>query len=359
VSGGAGFYYHLVRSRMRAELRNIRRTVEWPLRRRQIERRLELVRDAGPWQPGPKQCVVTSVVRDAEPYIEPFLEYYLGLGVTHVVLLDNGSADGTVARALAFPRVTVLRCTLPFRQYDLAFKRFLIERYGAGSWSLLVDHDERFDWPGSDRLPLRGLLEYLNARHFTAVMAVLVDMFPDGPPESWPPPGRETIDAAVWYDLSGLSASRPLRLRLTNRFADPEMRYYRGGLPYQVFGVRTVATKFALMHYVRGGRLSLRRFQHFCRGAHVADVSAVLRHYKFDRTFFERCRMLVARGQHYDQAVLYRAALTALENNPRLVLRGPTARRLNHVNQLVEEGLLRASPAYWEFVRSWPAPAGA
>jgi hypothetical protein len=99
----------------------------------------------------------------------------------------------------------------------------------------------------------------------------------------------------------------------------------------------------------------LRRLQHFARGAHVADVSAVLRHYKFDRSYLERCRVFTARGQHFGQAALYRAGLAALEKDPRLVLRGPSARRLDHVNQLVEEGLLRASPAYWEFVRSWAA----
>lgn len=351
------FYYRVLKSRVRAELRNIRRTLEWPFRRRQIERHLEVIREAAGRERGADRCVVAAVVRDAAPFIEVFLEYYARLGAARIVLLDNGSEDGTIQTALACPKVSVLRCTLPFRDYDLAFKRYLIERYGEGSWCLLVDHDELFDYPGSDRLPLAGLLEYLNAHGFTAVMAVVVDMFPDGPPESWPPPGRETVEAAVWYDLSGLSPSRPWRLRLTNRFADPQMRFYRGGLAYQVFGIRTVATRFPLVHYVWGGRLSLRRFHHFSRGAHVADVSAVLRHYKFDRTFFERSRALVARGQHYDQAALYRAALAALEKNPRLVLRGPTARRLNHVNQLVEEGVLRASPAYWEFVRSWPASA--
>lgn len=355
MRAGPTFYYRVVRSRVRAELRNIRRTLEWPVRRREIERHVEVIRNGADCARGADQCVVVAVVRDAGPFLETFLEYYVRLGATRIVLLDNGSEDGTIERALAFPEVSVLRCTLPFRDYDLAFKRYLIERFGEGSWCLLVDHDELFDYPGSDRLPLAGLLRYLNARGFTAVMAVVVDMFPDGPADTWPPPGREAIEAAVWYDLSGLSSSRPWRLLLTNRFADPQMRFFRGGLPYLIFGVRTVATRFPLVHYVLGGRLSLRRFHHFSRGAHVADVSAVLRHYKFDRTFFERCRALVARGQHYDQAGLYRAALATLERNPRLILRGPTARRLHHVNQLVEEGVLRASPAYWEFVRSWPA----
>lgn len=349
------FYCRVVWSRLRAELRHMRRTVEWPFRRREIERRLEVIREVPCRERGGERCVVTGVVRDAGPFLEVFLEHYFRLGVSGIVLLDNGSEDGTAERALSYPGVSVLRCTLPFRDYDLAFKRFLVERYGEGSWCLLVDHDELFDYPGSDRLPLAGLLRYLNERGFTAVMAVVLDMFPDGPAESWPPPGRDTVEAAVWYDLSGLSSSRPWRLLLTNRFADPQMRFYRGGLPFRLFGMRTVATRFPLIRYVRGGPLSLRRFHHFARGAHVADVSAVLRHYKFDRSYLERCRVFTARGQHFGQAALYRAGLAALEKDPRLVLRGPSARRLDHVNQLVEEGLLRASPAYWEFVRSWAA----
>ncbi|MCW5979340.1 MAG: glycosyltransferase family 2 protein [Bryobacteraceae bacterium] len=347
------FLYNLAVSRVRAEFRKTRRTLEWPYRRRAIERNIEVLRQAGERRRGPEEWVVTTVVREAEHLVEPYLEHYLRLGVSQIVLLDNGSQDDTVRKALECPQVTMLRCTLPFKHYDLEFKRFLIEEFGEGRWHLAVDIDERFDYPDSDTLPLPGLLRYLNRRQYTAMMATVLDMFPDGPPESWPEPGRRTINASVWYDLTGLCGSRILRLRLRNRFADPKMPFYRGGIHYQMFGIRNVATRFPLLYYVRGGRLNLNRIQHFCRGAHVADVSAVLHHYKFDRSFMERWRVIVQRGQHYGRAAIYRAGLETLEKNPQLVFRGPAARKLVRVNQLVDEGILRVSAAYRDHVRSF------
>jgi glycosyltransferase involved in cell wall biosynthesis len=297
--------------------------------------------------------VAVTVVRDGETWIEAWLAHYLRLGVDEIVLLDNGSADRTVELALAEPRATVLRCTLPFRLYDSPFKRYLIERFGDGRWCLLADIDEFFDYPFSGELPFARLLEYLNRRGYTAVMATMLDLFADGPASSWPVGGRELVERCVWYDLSSLVPSRPWRLHLRNRFADRQMPFYRGGIMYQAFGVRQVATKFPLIFYRTGGRLSLRRHGHFCRGAWVADVSAVIYHYKYDRRFGERCRTFVERGQHFDRAGLYRAAVERLACGDELVLRRQTARRLEHVNQLVDEGLLRVSDAYRGWVRAY------
>lgn len=338
-------------------MRKARGTLEYPWRRRRVERSLEVLRLRTNTRREADRCVVVTVVRDGETWIEPWLEHYLELGADEIVLLDNGSIDRTVELALAEPRVTVLRSTLPFRLYDSPFKRYLIERFGEGRWCLIADIDEFFDYPFSGELPFARFLEYLNGGGYTAVMATMLDLFADGPASAWPAGGRELLERCVWYDLSSLVPSRPWRLHLRNRFADREMPFYRGGIMYQAFGVRQVATKFPLIHYRLGGRLDLRRHGHFCRGAHVADVSAVLYHYKYDRRFGERCRTLVERGQHFDRAGLYRAALDRLASGGELVLRRPTARRLGHVNQLVGEGLLRISDAFRAYVRAHRNPA--
>jgi hypothetical protein len=350
--GALAFALRVLISRVRAEVRKARGTLEYPWRRRRLERALETIRIRTDTSRGPDRSVVVAVVRDAESWIQPWLEHYLRLGVDEIVLLDNGSIDDTVERALREPRVTLLRSKLPFGRYDSTFKRYLIERFGDGRWCLQADIDEFFDYPYSDVLPFAGFLEYLNRRSYTAVMATMLDLFADGPSSGWPPAGRQMLEQCVWYDLTGLVPSRPWRLLWRNRFADPQMPFYRGGVVYQAFGARTVATKFPLIFYRTGGQLDLRRHGHFCRGAHVADVSAVLYHYKYDRGFGERCRTFVERGQHFDRAGVYRAALERLAAGGDLVLRRETARRLEDVNQLVDEGLLRASPAYREFVRS-------
>lgn len=344
------FALRVLISRVRAELRKARGTLAYPWRRRRLEATLETIRIRTDTARRPDRSVVVAVVRDAESWIEAWLEHYLRFGVDEIVLLDNGSIDATVDRALWEPRVTLLRSRLPFGRYDSTFKRYLIERFGDGRWCLQADIDEFFDYPFSDVLPFAGFLEYLNRRGYTAVMATMLDLFADGPSSGWPPAGRRMLEQCVWYDLTGLVPSRPWRPLWRNRFADPQMPFYRGGILYQAFGVRAVATKFPLLFYRTGGRLSLRRHGHFCRGAHVADVSAVLYHYKYDRGFVERCRTFVERGQHPNRAGLYRAALAGFAAGGEIVLRQETARRLRHVNQLIDEGLLRVSGAYRAFV---------
>jgi hypothetical protein len=335
---------------LRGIYRRTRRRALWPLRRRRIERSLEILRPAPSPAATAVPCVVVALVRDNEHIIEPFLDHYLRLGVARIVLLDNGSRDDTVPRALRCDQVELLRCTLPFHAYEAELKRFLIERYGDGRWCLLADVDELFDYPASEQLPFAAFLEYLDERQFTAVVALLLDLFADGPVETWPEGGRELIEACVWYDPASYRPWHFPWLRRINRFADPEMPLWQGGIREKLLGRRTVTTKFPLLKYHFGGRLQLRELEHTSWGACVADVSAVLRHYKFDRLFLERWRLAAERGRHGVHIKDYRAAQDRIAGNPGVILRGPTARRLLCVDQLVDDGLLCVSDAYRAFV---------
>lgn len=321
----------------------------WPEQRRQIEQHLECIVPGGEPGEDPTQLVVVSLMRDAEDHVESFVEHHLRLGAAGIVLLDNGSRDATIERASKLDRVALLRCALPYKTHSYAYKRFLVERFGEGRWCLLADIDERFDYPFSDRLPLEGLLRYLNSRGYDAVMAQMLDLFPDGPPSSWPQGGRELIAASIWYDLSAIEARPPGRAARVNRFADPRMSFYAGGIRSSAFGATPLLTKFPLL-YRRNGRGPVLESAHLCRGARVADVSGLLLHYKYDRQFLERCRRAVEEGNFFANSGAYRLYLEALEGRPDLVLRTPRARRYSGPDELVSVGLLAASAAYREYV---------
>ena len=107
------------------------------------------------------ELVVLVLLRNGRPYIKAFIEHYLSLGAKHIVFLDNGSTDGTVEALKGYDNVTVLRSMLPYKRYNVAMKRYLIERFGRGRWTLSVDMDELFDYPYSDVVSLRSLLRYL------------------------------------------------------------------------------------------------------------------------------------------------------------------------------------------------------
>src|SRR5215212_4440670 len=129
----------------------------------------------------PDELVVVCLVRDGRPYLKSFVEHYFYLGVKHIVFLDNGSTDGTVEVLKNYDNVTVFQTKLPFKEYELFMKQYLITRFGWDRWSLCVDIDELFDYPYSDVIDLASLLGYLNSKSYTAVTAHLLDMFPNKP----------------------------------------------------------------------------------------------------------------------------------------------------------------------------------
>src|SRR5215218_799051 len=127
------------------------------------------------------ELVVVCLVRDGRPYVKSFVEHYLSLGAKHIVFLDNGSTDGTAEALKAYENVTVLKTTMFFGRYQLLMRQYLVEQYGKNHWSLLVDIDELFDYPYSDVISLKSLLRYLNEHQYTAVVAHMLDMFPEEP----------------------------------------------------------------------------------------------------------------------------------------------------------------------------------
>lgn len=286
-------------------------------------------------------------MRDAGGYVDSFVEHYRRLGAARIVLLDNGSTDDSVERALSYDGVTVLRCDLPFRWFRTAMRRYLVETYGDGGWVLLADIDELWDYPLSDQLPLKRFLQYLNAHAFTAVAAQMLDLFPTGPVDGWPDAGPELVQAATWFDLSDVCKQDLPAAALRNRFAGEPPPCFNGGLRLRAFSADPLLTKFPLTRR-EGGRGPLVENAHFVSRASVADVTAVLLHYKFDKRFRERTEEAVRRKNYYGGSSEYRRYQQALVQQPALSLDGAGAEPYCGTAQLVEKGFLQAPPRYCE-----------
>ena len=198
------------------------------------------------------EAVVVCLVRDSRIYVRPFVEHHLSLGARHIVFLDNGSVDGTVKVAMEHDSVTVLRSGLPFKGYKIPMKRYLTERFGQGCWSLCMDIDELFDWPYSDVVDLQSLLRYLNDEGYTALMAQMLDMFPEEPLKA----GAGVSDSSdkdfpkehhTLYDLSDLHAHRYEDHNIYgtgNVVSNERIRVLSGGIRRTV-GCRTQSTNWS------------------------------------------------------------------------------------------------------------------
>jgi hypothetical protein len=291
-----------------------------------------------------------SLVRDAEVYLEAWLAHYRGLGCETIALLDNGSRDRTVEIACAHPSVSVFRCGLPFDGWKRAMRRWLIHRFARDRWCLCVDADEFFDWPRSAAVSLADLVHYLEAGGFTAVVAQMLELFP----EVLGPPGPEGAfrDHHRFFDLEGIDRE-PYRVD-GNEIADARIETYHGGIRRTLFGFRPWLTKHPL--FFCDDRV--RPFfddSHRVEGARVADLTAVLYHYKFAGDFRARVARAVREGNYYRNSLEYRHYAAVLEEDPDLRLARRTSRLLAGPDDLLARGFLVASEAYRGFADGAPA----
>jgi len=337
-----------------ADLRTITR---WPrclleqnLLPRLFARRVQHVSGPESIDCGPDDVIAISVVRNGELHIRSFIEHHLRVGVRHIVLLDTGSTDATVTIARRYDRLTVLRTSAPYARYENTMKRYLARRFARNRWHLAVDVDERFDHPFSDQVPLAAFIRYLNRHSYTAVVAQMLDLFPDTSLSELGS-GSEFLKTHRWYDLSAIQRTE----YEWGRVSDPAIRLHRGGIRSSLFGTRNGLSKAALAF--TGDTVELFAGWHHTRGTRVADVSCVLLHYPFAGDFREKVRDAATTGRYGRSATHeYMRYWEVLREFPARRLRAATAREYVHVDALVEEGFLAVSNAYRDWVAVHRAP---
>jgi Glycosyl transferase family 2 len=302
------------------------------------------------------ELVVVCLVRDGEPWVRAFVEHYIALGARHLVFLDNNSSDGTVSAASEYDDVTVLRVALPFdadvdgTRGQVVMRKYLIERFGKGRWSLCVDIDELFDYPYSDVIGLESLLGYLDSKSYTAVVAQMLDMFPERPLlELADGPDEPLKEVHRFYDISGLERvsrkERSRRLSTDNiTLESDEIEWFSGGLRRTIFDLPGPwLTKYPLVFC--DGSLEPDP-PHGVRNARLADFSCVLFHYKFLKNFREQAVRAVREEQYFSKSRAYKRYLATLDQNPELRLRLESSKEIASVNELLESRFLVASEDY-------------
>ncbi len=296
------------------------------------------------------ELVVVCLVRDGLPWVRSFVEHYFNLGAKHLVFLDNGSTDGTVEALQRYENVTVLRTQAPFREHEDPMRRYLMERFGQGRWCLCVDIDELFDYPYSDVVGLHSFLGYLNSNSYTAVVAQMLDMFPEKLSS-----GREkVIDEPLkklhrFYDVSDLSSQRiekHHRCPPDNAYGSDEVRVFKGGVRRTIFGFNPILTKHALV-FLDGKARPISPGTHWAGNVRAADVTCVLYHYKFLGEYLHEVSMRTVQGQrHRKNLGPYEKYLAVLEKTPDLQLKRETSREISSASDLLDEGFLTVSAAY-------------
>lgn len=294
---------------------------------------------------GVDDVAVVGLMKDAAYFVGGFIEHHQRLGVRHIVIVDNGSTDSTVAIAAGFDNVTVIRNTLPAKRYEVPLRDLAARQVLRGGWVLFADADEMFEPPLG--VPLGRLTAYLNANGFTAMVAHMLDLFsplPYGAGKGWT--YSQVVRQADRYSL-GQVVSVPYHDQTQIGFSwyldrnQGDVSLKIGGLRREVFGEGCVLSKHSL---VRNGGGVLMTHPHCASGVRVADVTGVLRHYKLAGDYLARDRASVAAGtwDHAEDAKRLEAAVggDAFTITPvsAHVYAGPSV--------LVDQGFLEASAAF-------------
>ena len=289
-----------------------------------------------------EEFLVVCLVRDGAVYLQEFLRHYRELGARHIILLDNGSTDGTADLVADAPDVTVLRTLAPYKFYKDAMKRFLVTRFGRRNWVLCVDIDELFDYPFRSTMNTRRLLKYLNRSGYTAVTAQLLDLFPKGPiaggvGSSWRLDHR-------FYDLSDLEKLDYNAVYAgQNQAPDVGLKVIYGGIRSSKFQVRPLLTKHPLLYPSRGIKYL---HAHHVSGACVADISAVLLHYKYVGDFANYIKRIVKEESFSMGSREYKEYLRVIESDAGLELHTSQAREFSTVEDLIDQEFLVVSDAF-------------
>ena len=301
------------------------------------------------------ELVVLVQVRNGRRYVKPFIEHYFSLGAKHIVFLDNGSTDETVEALKNYENVTVLHTGLLYKHYNVAMKRYLIERFGRGRWTLSVDIDELFEYPYSDVVSLKALLGYLNENSYTAVVSYMLDMFPEEPlsEEDSPTEDLPLKELHRFYDISDIRTRSYHDVgEIGNVLPNEQIEVLRGGVQWRLFGLYSLLTKHPLV-FLDDKLRPMDLSDHWAGNARIADFTGILLHYKLSDNLYRQVRREIK--ERRDISVYsgrYDKYLKVLEEAPSLLLQNDTSRELKSVNELVGTRLVSVSKRYMRFVEN-------
>src|SRR5215208_4206877 len=301
------------------------------------------------------ELVLVCLVRNGRPYVNSFVEHHTSLGIKHLFFLDNGSTDGTIEALKGYDNVTVLRTGLPFKRYETSVRQYLVERFGKkGRWCLYADIDELFDYPYSDVVGLNSLLGYLNSNSYTAVVAQMLDMFPEKPLS-----GRAGIldeplkELHRFYDISNLrrkSIIEHSRCPPDNTYANDEIAAFSGGIRLTIFGSNTFLTEHPLVFL--NDKIKLGPGPHWHSNVRAADFTGVLLHYKFLDAHLHKQDVQAVRQRSAKSSARYSKYLELLGKTSSLSIKTDTSKELKSVYDLVGTQLVSISRQYMRFIEN-------
>lgn len=292
----------------------------------------------------PGEIRVCVMVRDEAVRLPAFLRHHRALGVERFIVVDDGSTDGTTELLRAQPDVHVVRSNAGFaaRHHGVDWINHVLDAFCDGCWTLTLDADELFVFPGSERIGLRAVCDHLDQAQAEGVLALMIDMYGPGEvAQAIHDPAGSLLDTCPYFD--------PGPYRATRAGPFPHLQFH-GGPRLRLFDFSRyqprppVLTKVPLVKWARGRRYVLST--HAITPLPLYPMLAGLLHFKFLSDFHHRVVLGVETGRHYGGSSEYRAYKDVLDRDGGLCLRDDRSVRYTGTDQLVRLDLMYADAAF-------------
>ena len=300
--------------------------MRWKRRRlilRSLRRRGELTRLSTKDIPA-QGVLVFSTMRNEMLRLPYWLQHYRRLGVSHFLIVDNNSDDGTAAYLAAQKDVSVWTTPDSYKasRFGVDWLTCLQFKHGAGRWCLTVDADELLVYPDSDDRGLDDLTAHLEASGRAAFGALMLDLYPKGPlADATYTAGADPREALPWFDARNYRAKRhPVFENLWIQGGVRDRGFF-GSQPERSPTLnKTPLVKWSrrFVYVTSTHQILPRRLNDVFDTGQGGRVSGVLLHTKFLPNIAEKSAEELTRGEHFENSDLYKPYYKALIDNPDL-----------------------------------------
>jgi hypothetical protein len=159
----------------------------------------------------PGDVLAVTTLRNEAERLPWFLKHHRRLGVDQFLIVDNGSADGSVEWLADQPDVSLWRTGHSYRaaRFGLDWMTWLMMRHAHGHWTLMLDADELLIYAHHGARSLQELTRWLESLGQLVFGALILDLYPRGPlGRQYHAPGQDPTEVLPWFDPGPYRAVR-------------------------------------------------------------------------------------------------------------------------------------------------------